>query len=67
MTENIPFAFLYVLSIFLKHPRTANSAVRGQIWPKFNLIRDMMVVIVNCKNGKDPIKKGLVLTRFSQL
>ena len=33
-----------------------NSAVRGRIWPNFELIRDFMVVIVTCKNKEDSIK-----------
>ena len=44
----------------------ANSAVRGGILPKFELIQAFIVVLVTCKNEEDPIKnKGArVLTRF---
>ena len=34
----------------------ANSALRGQIWPKFELIRDIVVILVTCKNEEDPLK-----------
>ena len=36
--------------------RAANSAVRGRIWPKFELIRDIVVILVTCKNEEDPLK-----------
>ena len=32
------------------------SAVLGRIWPKFELVRDIMVVLITCKNKEDPIK-----------
>ena len=35
----------------------SNSAVLCPIWPKFELVRDIMTVLVTCKNEKDPIKK----------
>ena len=44
------------MRIFFKRSRAANSAVHGQIWPNFELIQDLMVVLVTCKNEKDPIK-----------
>ena len=34
----------------------ANSAVRGRIWPKLELIPAVMVVLLTCKNEEDPIK-----------
>ena len=34
----------------------ANSTVRGQIWPKFELVRDIIVILVTCKNEEDPLK-----------
>ena len=46
-----------------------NSAVLGRIWLKFELVRDIMVVLLTCKYEEDPIKKegARVLTRFSPL
>ena len=41
---------------FFKHKRAANSAVRGQIWQKFELIQDIVVILVTCKNEEDPLK-----------
>ena len=54
---------------FFKCSRAANSEVSGGIMPKFELIQAFIVVLVTCKNEKDPIKnKGSrVLTRFSPL
>ena len=54
---------------FSRHSRAASSEVSGGIPPKFELIQAFMVVLVTCKNEKDPIKnKGSrVLTRFSPL
>ena len=36
--------------------RAGNSAVLGQIWLKFEFVRDIMVVLLTCKNKEDPIK-----------
>ena len=49
--------------------RAANSEVSGGILPKFELIQAFIVVLVTCKNEKDPIKNegARVLTRFSPL
>ena len=35
-----------------------SSEVRFRIWPKFELFRDFMVVIITCKNEEDPIKNA---------
>ena len=40
----------------MKHSRAANSAVCGQIVPNFELVRDIIVVLVTCMNEEDPIK-----------
>ena len=42
------------------------SAVLGRIWPNFELVRDIMVVLVICKYEEDPIKNegARVLTRL---
>ena len=54
---------------FFRCSRAAYSEVSGGIPPKFELIQGFIVVLVTCKNEKDPIKnKGSrVLTRFSPL
>ena len=54
---------------FFRRSRAANSEVKGGIPPKFELIQAFIVVLVTCKNEKDPIKnKGSrVLTRFFPL
>ena len=44
------------MGIFFKRSKAANSAVCGQIGPKFELIQDYKVVLVTCKNAEDPIK-----------
>ena len=48
---------LYVYGKFFGRSRTANSVVNGPIWPKFELVRDLMHVLVTCKLKKDRIKK----------
>ena len=39
-----------------RRPRAANSAVLGPIWPNFELIRDVMDVLITCQYEEDPIK-----------
>ena len=60
---------LQIYGLFDRRSRAANSAVLGPIWPNFEILRDIMVVLVTFKNEEDPIKNGgaRVLTRFSQL
>ena len=41
---------------FFRCSRAANSEVSGVILPKFELIQALIVVLVICKNEKDPIK-----------
>ena len=50
-------------------PRAVNSAVLGPIWPNFELVRDVMDVLVTCKYEEDPIKNegARVFTTFSPL
>ena len=43
---------------FFRRSRTANSVVSGPIWPKFELVRDFMHVLVTCKYEKDRIKSN---------
>ena len=35
-----------------------SSVVSGRIWPKFELIQDIMHVLITCKYEKDPIKNS---------
>ena len=44
------------MGIFSRSSRAANSTVQGLIWLNFKPIRDLMVVLVTCKNEEDPIK-----------
>ena len=39
-----------------RRSRAANSAVLGPIWPNFELVRDLMNVLITCKYEEDPIK-----------
>ena len=63
------FLPLYVYGDFSSCPRTANSAVLGPIWPNFELVRDVIDVLVTCKHEEDPIKNdgARVFTTFSPL
>ena len=50
---------------FFRRSRAANSAVLGPIWPNFELVPDVMDVLVTCKDKEDPIKNesARVVTR----
>ena len=63
------FLPLQVYGDFSRRSRAANSAVLGRIWPKFELVRDIIVVLVTCKYEEDPIKNegARVDTTFSPL
>ena len=54
------------MGIFFRRSMVAYSAVLGQIWLKFELVRDIIDVLVTCKYEKDPIKNegARVLTRL---
>ena len=56
----------YVYGNFFKGSRAANSTVCGRIVPKFELVRDITVVLLTCKNEEDLIKNesARVLTIF---
>ena len=60
---------LKVYGDFSNRSRAANSAVLGQIWPKFELVRDILVVLITCKYEEDLIKNegARVDTTFSPL
>ena len=51
---------------FFRPSRATNSAVLGQICQKFELVLDIMVVLVTCKYEEDPFKNegARVLTRL---
>ena len=59
----------YKYGDFSRRSRAANSAVLGPIWPNFELVRDVMDVLVTCKYEEDPIKNegARVFTTFSPL
>ena len=44
------------MGFFFKRLRAANSVVRSQIEPNFELVRDFIVVLHTCKNEEDPIE-----------
>ena len=44
------------LNIDFSQSRADNSAVKDRIWLKFELIQDIVVILVTCKNEEDPIK-----------
>ena len=52
------FTRFYRLDIwgFSRRSRAANSAVLGLIWPNFELVQDVMDVLVTCQYEEDPIK-----------
>ena len=54
------------MGIFFRSSRAANSAVLGRIWLKFELVRDIIDVLLTCKYEEDPIKNegARVLTRL---
>ena len=66
--DDIVFPIISLLDFFIRS-RAANSAVLGPIWPNFELVQDVMDVLVNCKHEEDPIKNegARVLTTFSPL
>ena len=47
---------LSVYGNFFRCSRVAKVAVLGRIWPKFELVRDIIDVLVTCKYEEDPIK-----------
>ena len=46
------------MGIFFRCSRAANSVVDGQIWPKCELIQDIMHVLITCKFEKDWINSN---------
>ena len=66
MKETVPHKSM---GFFFKRSRAANSVVRGQNWPNFELIQALMHIIVTCKYEKNPIIniRENVMTPFSPL
>ena len=60
--------FSHYMSIgdFSTRSRAANSVVLSPIWLNFELVQDVIIVLVTCKNEEDPIKNkaARVLTRL---
>ena len=50
------FSHYKSMGIFSRRSRAANSAVLNPIWSNFELVRDVMDVLVTCKYEEDPIK-----------
>ena len=46
---NTIFPIIRSIEVFLRHSRAANSVVGGPIWPKFELIHNIMHVLVTSK------------------
>ena len=63
------FSHYKSMGIFSRCPRAVNSAVLGPIWPNFELVRDVINVLVTYKYEEDPIKNegARVFTTFSPL
>ena len=51
-----PFSRYKSIGNLFRRSRAANSVASGLIWPKFELVRDFMHVLVTCKYKKDRIK-----------
>ena len=64
-----PFSHYKYMGFFFRHSRAANFVVSGPIWPKFELVRDFMHVLITCKYKMDRIKNNRekVETSFSPL
>ena len=50
------FSHYKTMGIFSRRSRAANSAVLGPIWPNFELVLDVMDVLVTYQYEEDPIK-----------
>ena len=48
--------YIKVYGDFSRRSRAANSAVLGPIWPNFELVRNVMDVLVTCQYEEDPMK-----------
>ena len=52
---NTIFPIIRSIGVFLRRSRAANSVVGGPIWPKLELIHNIMPVLVTSKSEKDRI------------
>ena len=52
---NTIFPIIRSMGVFLRRSRAANSVIGGPIWPKFELIHNIMHVLVTSKFEKDRI------------
>ena len=50
------FLPLKVFGDFSRRSRAANSTVLGPIWPNFELVLDLIDVLITCKYEEDPTK-----------
>ena len=46
----------FISNFFFRFSRAPYSAVFGPIWPNFELVQDVIDVLVTCKYEEDPIK-----------
>ena len=57
--ENVMTAFPIIsLWEFFRRSKAANSVVSSLIWPKFELIQDIMHVLITCKFENDQINSN---------
>ena len=52
-----PFSYYKSMGIFLRRSRADNFVASGPIWPKFELFRDFMHILVTCKYKKDRVEE----------
>ena len=64
---NTIFPIIRSMGVFLRRSRAANYVVGGPIWPKFELIHNIMHVLVTSKFEKDRINinRDYVMGNFS--
>ena len=62
------FSYFKSMWIFFRRQRAGNSAVLSPIWPSFELVRNVLVVLVICMYEGDPMKNegARMFTRFSR-
>ena len=54
------FSHYKSMGFFSRRSRAAKSAVLRPIWPNFELVRDVINVLVTCKFEEDPIKNEVL-------
>ena len=57
-SDDFVFPIISLWDFFFRRSRAANSVVVGQIWPKFELIQDIMHVLITCKFENDRINSN---------